>query len=429
MEAIVIGAGVVGVTTAWALQRRGYQVTVIEKQGAAALETSRGNAGQRSYGHVSPWASPKLIKKTLPSLLRREGPLKIHVPPTPATLHFLFSMWRYAHTPGLFQRNHEAMLQLAQFSRESFYRLEQGMELEFDGHHGGMLKLATTEAEKRDLLDVARTLQKIDIPCRWLSAGDTFDQEPGLRPDTPLKGALLVPGDGSGDCYRFTQGLARACERAGVRFQYDTEVTHLKTAGSRLESIQVKGAEGPEWMEADLFVVAAGCASRELGLSLGVKWPIYPVKGYSLTAPIEAADKAPVSTLIDDCYNIAITRLGQRIRVTGFAELTDFNRSLPDKRLASIREGFETRFAGAVDWQKAEPWTGFRPMTPDGPALVGQALHDNVYVNSGHGTWGWTLSAGSAELVARQIAGDPLPLDVSAFDPLRFSRKARKSRG
>lgn len=423
MEAVIIGAGVVGITTAWALQRRGYQVTVIEKQSEAALETSRGNAGQRSYGHVSPWASPKLIRKTVPSLIKRHGPLKIQPLPTPITLHFLVSMWRAAYTPGLFQRNHEAMLQLAQFSRTQFLDLEKQLKLDFDGHHGGMLKLASNEAEKRDLLDIAKTLQSLDIPCRWFDPNAARDQEPGLRDDTPLVGALHVPGDGSGDCHRFTQALARECEAAGVRFRYNTSVTHLKTSEDGLERLQVNGEDGPEWIDGDLFVISAGCASREMGLSLGVKWPIYPVKGYSLTVPIEHPERAPISTLVDDRYSIAITRLGNRLRATGFAELTEFNRKIPDRRLASIREGLESRFQGAVDWNKAESWTGFRPMTPDGPALIGKAFQDNVYVNSGHGTWGWTLSAGSAEVVARQIAGESVPLNLEAFDPLRFSRK------
>ncbi|GGX72763.1 D-amino acid dehydrogenase [Saccharospirillum salsuginis] len=423
MEVVIIGAGVVGITTAWALNQRGYQVTVIEKQSQAALETSRANAGQRSYGHVSPWASPKLIRKTLPSLVKRQGPLKIQPLPTPITIHFLLSMWRAAYTPGLFQRNHEAMLQLAQFSRSQFLALEKTVKLDFDGHHGGMLKLASTESEKRELLDIAQTLQKLDIPCRWFDAAAARDQEPGLREDTPLVGGLHVPGDGSGDCHLFTQALARECEAAGVRFRYDTTVTHFKTSEDHLERIQVSGESGPEWIDGDLFVVCAGCASRELGLSLGVKWPIYPVKGYSLTARIENPDHAPISTLVDDRYSIAITRLGNRLRATGFAELTEFNRKIPDRRLAAIREGLESRFQGAVDWSKAESWTGFRPMTPDGPALLGKTFQDNVYVNSGHGTWGWTLSAGSAEVIARQIAGDPIPLNLQAFDPLRFSRK------
>lgn len=425
MEAVIIGAGVVGVTTAWALHQRGYQVTVIEKQSEAALETSQGNAGQRSYGHVSPWASPALIRKTLPSLVKRQGPLKIHPLPTPIMLHFMVAMWRAAYTPGLFKRNHEAMLKLAQFSRKQFLTIDESLNLDFDGGHLGMLKLASTEGEKRSLLDIAATLTKLDIRCRWLSPEEAREQEPALRDDTPLIGALHVPGDGNGDCQRFTQALASACEAGGVRFRYNTEVTHFKLSDERLERIQVHGEDGPEWIDGAVFVVCAGCASREMGLSLGVKWPIYPVKGYSLTAPIEDPDRAPKSALIDDRYTIAITRLGNRVRATGFAELAEFNRSIPERRLASIRDGLDSRFKGVVDWSKAEAWTGFRPMTPDGPALIGRSLQDNVYVNSGHGTWGWTLSAGSAEVIARQIEGESIPIDLQAFDPLRFSRKRR----
>lgn len=425
MKAIIIGAGVVGVTTAWALQRRGHEVTVIEKHGQAALETSLANAGQRSYGHVSPWASPSMIRKALPSLFKQAGPLKIKWPPSGQTLGFLFRMSRYATKPGLFQRNHEAMLRLARYSREVFLELERHEPFDFDGGHGGLLKLASSEAEMRELQALSRTLGRLDIECRWLSRAAVLEHEPGLDPASPLVGGLLVPGDGTGDCHRFTRTLAERCRAAGVEFRFDTEATHLKTDERRLHSIQVNGTNGSEWLEADAFVVCAGCGSRDIVRSLGLDLPICPVKGYSLTAPLKDPDRALVSTLVEDRYRIAITRLGDRLRATGFVELADFNRVIPAKRLASIRAGVESRFPGMADFTRAEPWTGFRPMTPDGPATLGRGHQENVIVNAGHGTWGWTLSAGSAEITAQLLDGEAPAVDLGAFDPLRFALRMR----
>lgn len=426
MDIVVIGAGVVGVTTAWALKRRGHSVTVIEKHPQAGLEVSRANAGQRSYGHVSPWASPKLIHKALPSLFRRAGPLKIKWPPSGQTLGFLFGMWRYAHQPGLFERNHKAMLRLAGYSREAFLELERRESLQFDGAHGGLLKLASTVSEKKELLQLSRTLENLSMESYWLEPEAVFDHEPGFNTSSPLLGALRIPGDGTGDCHRFTQALAERCREEGIVFRFDTEVTRLKTDEQRLYSIQVRNEGRGSWLDADAFVVCAGCGSRDIVRSLGLNLPICPVKGYSLTAPLIDPGRSLTSTLVDDRYRIAVTRLGDRLRATGFVELAGFDSRLPRARLASIQEGVESRFAGMADFSQARPWSGFRPMTPDGPATLGRCHQHNVIINSGHGTWGWTLSAGSAEIVGQLVDGEEPAVELAAFDPMRFALKLRR---
>lgn len=422
MRVLIVGAGVIGVTTAWALQQRGHEVSVIDKASAAALETSYANAGQRSYGHVSPWASPSMIRQALPSMLRSAGPLKMKWLPSGAMLQFLVGMTRYAIQPALFHRNHQAMLRLAQFSRQQFLALEAKQPLNFDGWHGGLLKLADREADRAALMHTAELLQRLGIECHWLDEAQARAREPGLNPQQPIAGGLLVSGDGTGDCQRFTEQLAQRCAAAGVSFHYQTELVQLRTDIDRLQAVQLRGPEGERWVEADEFVICAGCGSRDIARSLGVNLPIYPVKGYSLTAPLAKADNAPVSTLIDDNRKVAITRLGERVRVTGFAELADFDRRLLPKRLASIRQSLEARFPGAADWSAAEPWTGFRPMTPDGPAALGRARQANVTFNTGHGTWGWTLAMGCAEVVAQQLAGDTSSVDLEAFRAGRFTR-------
>lgn len=431
MHIAIIGAGVVGVTTAHALVSRGHRVSVIERLDAAGLETSRGNAGQRSYGYVYPWASPAMIKKALPWLVKPSGPLKMRMPPTPWTLRFLTATWRFANAPGVFQANKRAMLRLGTYSRQCFVDLEENLDLAFDGGHGGLIDLASDDATAEGLKATAGLLSEMGIDHQWLTPEGLAEVEPGLRGDAPLVGALRLPGDGTGDCQRFTQALAAECERLGVTFRYATEVREVVRERGVVRALQLSPAtatatatspsEG-ETLEVDALVISAGCQSPGLAEAVGVKLPIYPVKGYSLTAPLEDPARAPRSTVIDDRYKVVATRLGNRLRATGFVELDEFDRRIPEARLATIRHAVESRFPGAADLDQAESWTGFRPMTPDGPPIIGQAKLDNLYFNTGHGTFGWTLSAGSAQLIAQLLDGDLPVLDIAPFRPGRFGK-------
>ncbi|SHF62019.1 D-amino-acid dehydrogenase [Modicisalibacter ilicicola DSM 19980] len=430
MQIAIIGAGVVGVTTAHALTRRGHRVTVIERLGAAGLETSRGNAGQRSYGYVYPWASPAMIKKALPWLVKPSGPLKMHLPPSPRTLRFLIATWRFANAPGLFETNKRAMLQLGAYSRQCFLELEESLAPSFDGQHAGLIDLASDAATAEGLKATSGLLDDLGITCQWLTPGELREAEPGLQGDAPLVGGLRIPGDGTGDCQRFTQALAAQCETLGVTFRYETEVVRVTRDKGRIRALSLVPSNGggparegaSESLEADAFVLCAGCRSRQLGEALGLDLPIYPVKGYSLTAPLLDPARAPRSTVIDDRYKVVATRLGDRLRATGFVELAEFDRNIPLSRLATIREAVESRFPGAADFEHADSWTGFRPMTPDGPPIIGQAKRDNLYLNTGHGTFGWTLSAASAELIGQLVDNDEPAVNLEAFRPGRFAR-------
>ncbi|MBZ9557937.1 MULTISPECIES: D-amino acid dehydrogenase [unclassified Modicisalibacter] len=423
----IIGAGVVGVTTAHALASRGHRVTVIERLDAAGLETSRGNAGQRSYGYVYPWASPAMIKKALPWLIKPRGPLKMRIPPTPWTLRFLAATWRFANAPGVFEANKRAMLRLGAYSRQCFLELEEHRGLAFDGSHGGLIDLASDPATAESLKATMGLLEEMAIDHQWLTPEALAEVEPGMGGDAPLVGALRLPGDGTGDCQRFTQALADECRRLDVTFRYATEVGEIVRARGVVQALRlaptgVDAADGGEDLSVDALVIAAGCASPGLAEAVGVRLPIYPVKGYSLTAPLLDPARAPRSTVIDDRYKVVATRLGNRLRATGFVELAEFDRWIPESRLATIREAVSSRFPGAADLERAESWTGFRPMTPDGPPIIGRARLDNLYFNTGHGTFGWTLSAGSAQLIAQLVDDDSLALDVAAFHPRRFGQ-------
>lgn len=421
MHIVVVGGGVVGVTTAWELNRRGHQVTVIERHDVAGNETSKGNAAQRSYGVVYPWADPSMVFKALPWLFKQDGPLKLRMPPSVEAVKFMFATLRYAWSPGLFGLNRRAMLRLGIHSRERFLKLEEELDLDFDGDHRGLLHLASTPEALEGYRAVHDLLSELGIPSRLLSPEQVREVEPGMVGGGPLYGALSYDTDGTGDCHLFSRALAGACEEKGVKFRYNVEVDNLIADEHRVDAVALRNAEGErEILKADAFVISAGCWSPTLMRPLGLDLPIYPIKGYSITVPLKNSEHAPVSTIHDDNYKVVSTRLGNRLRATGFVELADFNRDIPETRIATIRKSVESRYPGCADLDAAETWTGFRPMTPDGPAIIGRGPRENLYLNTGHGTFGWTLSAGSADVIARLIDGETSPVNLDAFRPGRF---------
>lgn len=422
MHVVVVGAGVVGVTTAWALKQRGHEVTVVEKLEQAGLETSRANAAQRSYGVVYPWASAAMARKALPMLVNPDGALKMAMPPSLTTLRFLFETLRFAYAPGLYGLNRRAMLRLAMHSRDCFQRLEDILGPTFDGDHAGLLHLASTPAALADYRATAALLDELGIANRLLTPAQVREAEPGMTGSGPLHGALSFDTDGTGDCHLFTQALAKTCEAEGVSFRYQTEVRCLVSDEHRVSALELQTAgRPPDTLAADAVVISAGCASPALLQGLSLRVPIYPVKGYSLTTELKDASRGPRSTVHDDHYKVVATRLGDRLRVTGFVELAGFNRDIPERRLETLKKSVAARFPGAADLGSARQWTGFRPMTPDGPPMIGRGSRQNLFLNTGHGTFGWTFSAGSADLIAQVIDGETPALNLDAFRPGRFS--------
>ncbi|PVY76326.1 glycine/D-amino acid oxidase-like deaminating enzyme [Tamilnaduibacter salinus] len=422
MDITVIGAGVVGVTTAHALARRGHRVTVIERLSGPAEETSRANAGQRSYGVVYPWAVPGLARKALFWLLERDGPLKMTWPPSLETLRFLFATLRYANAPGVYGLNRRAMLRLGEYSRQCFHDLESAHDLTFDGEHDGLMHLASTPEAMTEYLATSELLSELGIAHRLLGPEDVRAREPGMTGSGPLFGALRFETDGTGDCHGFTRALAASAESLGVTFRYGTTVTALEGDHRQIRGVRVsEEGGGDEVLDCDAVVLCAGAASPKLARSVGLFLPIYPVKGYSLTVPMDHPERGPYSTIHDDRYKVVSTRLGDRLRATGFVALSGFDRRIPEARLETIRRSVASRFPGAADMSAATPWTGFRPMTPDGPAIIGRGTRDNLYLNTGHGTFGWTFSAGSAELISQVIDGESPALNLDPFRPGRFA--------
>ena len=422
MHIVVVGGGVVGVTTARELLRRGHQVTVLERHPLAGNETSKGNAAQRSYGVVYPWADPSMVFKALPWILQKSGPLKLKVPPSLDAMRFMFATLRYAWSPGLFGLNKRAMLRLGMHSRERFLALEQEHDLAFDGQHRGLLHLASKPEAMDDYRAIHELLNDMGIASRLLTPVQVRETEPGMTGDGPLYGAISYDTDGTGDCHLFSRSLASVCEQLGANFRYEVKVEQLVADDTRVNAVQLTNADGRlETLEADAFVVCAGCWSPQLVQPLGLRLPIYPIKGYSITVPLRDAAKGPVSTIHDDNFKVVSTRLGDRLRATGFVELADFNRDIPQARIDTIKRSVESRFPGCADLAAAEAWTGFRPMTPDGPAIIGKGPRDNLFLNTGHGTFGWTLSAGSADVIAQVIDGEEPAVVLDPFRPGRFS--------
>jgi len=262
MHIVVIGGGVVGVTTAYELNRRGHTVTVLERHSAAASETSKGNAAQRSYGVVYPWADPSMVLKAIPWLLKQDGPLKMALPPSMATLRFMFATLRYAWSPGLFGLNKRAMLRLGMHSRERFGALEKELDLNFDGGHRGLLHLASTPEALESYRHTHQLLNELGIASRLMTPEQVREAEPGMTGKGPLYGALSYDTDGTGDCQLFSRELAKACESGGVTFRYNTAVRHLIADSQRVTGVAIHPDNGaPETLEADAVVVCAGCWS------------------------------------------------------------------------------------------------------------------------------------------------------------------------
>lgn len=421
MHIAIVGGGVVGVTTARELVRRGHRVTLLERHQMAGNETSKGNAAQRSYGVVYPWADPAMVFKAVPWLFQTDGPLKLRVPPSVDAIRFMFATLRYAWSPGMFGLNKRAMLRLGIHSRERFLALEQEHDLAFDGDHKGLLHLASTPEAMEEYREIHGLLGELGIASRLLTAEQVREAEPGMTGDGPLFGAISYDTDGTGDCHLFSRELARVCEGLGVSFHYGVEVERLAFDADTVQAVEYRAADGKrQSLAADAFVICAGCWSPGLVRPLGLNLPIYPIKGYSITATLTDTAKAPVSTVHDDHLKVVSTRLGSRLRATGFVELADFNRDIPEARIETIKKSVRSRFPGCADLTMAETWTGFRPMTPDGPAIIGRGPRENLFLNTGHGTFGWTLSAGSASVIAQLIDGEEPSVPLDAFRPGRF---------
>jgi D-amino-acid dehydrogenase len=425
MRIVVLGAGVIGVTQAWYLARAGHEVTVIDRQPAPALETSFANAGEISPGYSAPWAAPGIPVKALKWMFMRHAPLIIDPTPDLVKLSWMARMLMNCTTEA-YKVNKARMVRLAEYSRDCLTDLRAETGISFDERLQGTLQVFRTEKQVAAAEKDIAVLKDGGVPFEVLDAAGCVAAEPGLKAaQDKIAGGLRLPRDETGDCFKFTNGLAALAAGLGVRFRYGVAIHRLHQDGGRISAVETSDG----LITADAFVVAMGSYSPALVKPLGMNLPVYPVKGYSITVPIKDEGRAPVSTVMDETHKIAITRLGDRIRVGGMAEIAGFDRSLSPRRQATLTHSVEDLFGGAGDQTKASFWCGHRPMTPDGTPVIGRTSVPNLYLNTGHGTLGWTMAAGSGRVLSDIISGARPEIEARDLAISRYGREPRRASG
>ncbi len=429
MHVIVLGSGVIGTTTAWYLAQRGARVTVLDRQPAAALETSYANAGQVSPGYSTPWAAPGIPLKAMKWLLQRHAPLSIRPDGSLFQWRWMLEMLRNCH-PERYSVNKERMMRLSEYSRDSLRALRSDTGLAYEERSRGTLQLFRTQAQFDAAARDIAVLEACGVPYELLDAARVADAEPALaQAGGKLAGGLRLPNDETGDCHLFTTRLAEMARAAGVDFRFGVDVRELLTAGGSVTGVRVGSGSQSEVLAADRYVLAFGSYSRPMAASLGLDLPVYPVKGYSLTVPLTDASAAPVSTVLDETYKVAVTRFDDRIRVGGMAELGGFDLRLNPRRRETLELVVRDLFPGSGDLARAEFWTGLRPMTPDSTPIVGATAYPELYLNTGHGTLGWTMACGAGQLVADLVSGRQPALRHDDLSLSRYGRKAGRKAG
>lgn len=416
MKVLILGSGVIGVTSAYYLARAGHEVTVVDRQPEPALETSFANAGEVSPGYSSPWAGPGVPVKAVKWLLMKHGPLVIRPKLDPVMWVWLLKMLRNC-TSARYAVNKSRMIPIAEYSRDSLRDLRRDIGIQYDERSQGTLQLFRYQAQLDGTGEDIAVLKQYGVPFEVLSREGCIAVEPALAGvKEKFAGGLRLPQDETGDCHMFTQALAKHAEALGVRFMFNTGIDRIVTDGARVSGIVTSAG----LLQADAYVLALGSWSSRLVAPLGISLPVYPVKGYSITVPIKDASGAPESTVMDESYKVAITRLGNRIRVGGTAEISGYSSQLYNARRATLDHSLTDLFPRGGDLSKATFWSGLRPMTPDGPPVIGPTQYANLHLNTGHGTLGWTMSCGSGRVLADMLSGKKPEVDVSALTVDRY---------
>ncbi|MEW6759526.1 MAG: D-amino acid dehydrogenase [Pseudomonadota bacterium] len=399
MRVLVLGSGVIGVTTAYYLAKAGHDVTVIDRQPGPALETSFANAGQISPGYASPWAAPGIPLKAAKWLFQKHAPLAIRPDGSLFQLQWMWQMYRNC-TADRYAVNKERMVRLAEYSRDCIRALRAETGISYEGRTLGTIQLFRTQQQLESAGKDIEVLKEAGVEYELLQGRELGKAEPALGNHATLVGGLRLPNDETGDCQMFTTRLTAMARDLGVRFEFDTDIQALDVNSGQITGVRT--ARGT--LTADRYVLALGSYSRLL-LKDQFTLPVYPLKGYSITVPITDESRAPVSTILDESYKIAVTRFENRIRVGGMAEIAGYSKVLNPARRETLEMVVNDLFPGAGDTREATFWTGLRPMTPDSTPVVGATPLRNLFVNTGHGTLGWTMACGSAAVIADLVSG------------------------
>ncbi|MCO5071417.1 MAG: D-amino acid dehydrogenase [Rhizobiaceae bacterium] len=417
MKVLVLGSGVIGVTSAHYLAEAGHEVTVIDRQPGPALETSFANAGEVSPGYSAPWAGPGVPVKAIKWLLMQHGPLVVRPALDPYMWSWLVKMLRNC-TANRYAVNKARMVPIAEYARDCLRDLRASTAISYDERSQGTLQLFRTEKQLNGTDGDVEVLKQFGVPYEVLDPAGCIAVEPALaKVKGKFVGGLRLPGDETGDCQMFTERLASHTAGRGVAFKFDTTIEKILIEGGKVAGVRTSAG----LMTADAYVMALGSYAPIMLRTIGISIPVYPVKGYSITVPITDAAGAPESTVMDETYKVAITRLGDRIRAGGTAEISGYDLRLHDARRATLEHSVGDLFPKGGDLSRASFWCGLRPMTPDGPPVIGASKYSNLFLNAGHGTLGWTMSCGSGRVLADIISGKTPEIDTRDLSISRYA--------
>jgi D-amino-acid dehydrogenase len=418
VKVLVLGSGVIGTSVAYYLARDGHEVQVLDRQAGPALETSFGNAGEVSPGYSAPWAGPGVPLKAIKWMLMTHSPLVIWPLLDPA-------MWRWGAamlancTERAYALNKSRMVPIAEYSRDCMKALRAETGIEYDDRALGTLQLFRTQAQLDGTAKDIQILKQYKVPYELLDRDGFVKVEPALAlTKDKFVGALRLPGDETGDCFKFSNHLAEMAQGLGVSFRWNTHIQGLEQQGGRIAGVRTEAG----LLQAERYVLALGSHSPQMLQPLGLRIPVYPVKGYSITVPITDARFAPESTIMDETHKVAVTRLGDRIRVGGTAELAGYSLKLREARRATLNHVVTDLFPKGGDVSQASFWCGLRPMTPDGTPIVGPTPLDNLLLATGHGTLGWTMAAGTGRVIADLVSGRKPAIDIDGLTMARYRR-------
>ena len=422
MKVLVLGGGVIGVTAAYELARAGHAVTLVERREGPALETSFANAGEVSPDYSAPWAGPGVPLKAVKWLLMHHRPLVIRTLLDARTIGWCLAMLRNC-TAARYERNKARMVRLAEYSRDVLRELRRDTRIDYDERALGTLQLFRTARQLDGTAADIAILERYGVGWELLDRDGCVRAEPALaRVRDKFVGGLRLPGDETGDCFKFSNAIAALASRHGVQWRWGATVESLRNDAGRVTGAVLAGGEV---LRADACLVALGSYTPRLLAPLGLALPVYPVKGYSITVPISDAAGAPESTVMDETHKVAITRLGDRIRVGGTAELAGYDLTLHEPRRRTLEHVVTDLFPAGGDVAQASFWCGLRPMTPDGTPVVGGVPGiTGLYLATGHGTLGWTMAAGTARVLADLISGRRPAIDLDGLGIERYRRGA-----
>ena len=417
MNVLVLGAGIIGTTSAYFLAKQGHNVTVIDRQESVAMETSHANAGQLSYAFSSPWASPSLPLCLIKWNLSGTSPLVVNPNVSLKTIKFMYRLYKNCNFNS-YEVNKSRMLRIANYSQKILIDLEKETDINYEQRKQGSLQLFWSPKELEKAKQDMAILKRFNIQYELLDANGCVEAEPGLQYiKNKLSGGLRFINDYTGNCYLFTSELYKKCIEMGVKFKFNTHIESIRIDNKKVSSVKTNCGE----LTADSYSVSLGSHSPKILSSVGIDIPVYPVKGYSITLPVLNDADAPQSTIMDDKNKIGVTRLGDTIRVAGIAHLTDYNSSLREKSLHSLKEGLDNLFPHAAKkTNDIKFWAGFRPSTPDSTPIIGKTPYSNLYLNTGHGTLGWTMSLGSGKLLANIVSGIESEISLEGVDMSRY---------